>query len=259
MATKKTPKARTPDPSQTDDEENTSGDGDEGDADIDAKINAAITNRLKAFEKRVEKTLADTLAKMVPAPKADDEDDEGDEAGETAAAPKATPAENRRLSKLEKELKREREAREKAEADAKETESKRRSAEEDTALEAALREHGIVNPVQLRAAKALIKAEGRLVRDESDQIRLNAKDKYGGDVQYDLETGVKGWVASEEGKTFLPPRGVGGSGTGGASAAGARGSNSGKRYKDLSKVEQDRIELERAFSGLPSLQPDDLV
>lgn len=260
MAKAKTPKSKTP----PDDElESETPDGDDGDDDIDAKINAAITNRFKSFEKRIEKTLADTVAKLASA-KPSEEDDGDDDAteGDPDAGPAKKPIDSaaaRKLAKIEKDLKREREARERAEAEAKTTEDKRKAAEEDQSLESALRDKGVTNPVQLKAAKAMLKAEGRVIRDEAGQIRLAGKDKHGYDVQFDMDSGVEAWVKSDEGKTFLPARQVGGTGTGGASANGGRGSGSGKRYKDLPKLDQDKIELERAIGGLPSLQPDDLV
>lgn len=107
-----------------------------------------------------------------------------------------------------------------------------------------LAKHGVTNPIQAKHALASLKEDGRLVYDEDD--RPAYKDA-NGDC-FDLETGLKGWSASEEGKYFLPPTGARGSGDRpgqGAKNPNEKSSNAEPSMADLGMA------IVAAYGGVP--------
>jgi hypothetical protein len=96
---------------------------------------------------------------------------------------------------------------------AREAEIRTRTVSEDrSALADALRKGGVADGASLKAAVALLYTEEqRVVRDDRGRIVVKQEGKYGEEL-VPLEEGIGAWLASNEGKSFLPARGASGSG-----------------------------------------------
>lgn len=122
-----------------------------------------------------------------------------------------------RAKELEANVAKEKAARE-AEAAAREKDRLENMAKEERAeLASALRAKGIPE-VQVKAAVALLHTEDKVVgRGEGGAIVFKIQ-KGTGQAKYvdevSIEAGVDEWLKTDDGKSFLPPRQVGGSGTG---------------------------------------------
>ncbi len=102
---------------------------------------------------------------------------------------------------------------------------------------------GVTEPAYIKAARALLRSEMRVEEDDQGSIVVLARDP-------DLDTSVpaaeriKAWADSEEGKTFVGPRGN----SGGGASGGGGGGNGGARnnpYKagpTWNMTEQTRLE-----------------
>lgn len=201
-------------------EENKPGSGDEEknyltEADLDAKLNAALTNYMKRFEKKVNDMLAPVMTKMdevngklETAAKAAEKPAGGEKPGESGMSPEVEA----KFKRMEDELAKARKAQEDAEAQRKADAEKAKAEKLSATLSTALRDAGITNAVQAKAAQALIEREERVAWDEEDgELKLKVKDKYG-EKLVALGEGLADWVKSEEGTVFLPPRSAAGSG-----------------------------------------------
>lgn len=220
--------------------------------DLDAKLNAAITGHLKRFAKDLDKRLGDLVA-AIPKPSEGDGED-----GAPAGKGGPDPAVARELAALKAQLERERRAREEADKARADMEAKRAREEERSSVANALREAGITNPVQVKAAMALLLEEGRVKRDESGRIGFATPDRYGGEEFHDLAEGVTNWVKGD-GKVFAPPKAASGSGNTPSAPRqgipGARG-NAAQGILDpaaAAKAKKDAAlrDLSRAMAGLP--------
>lgn len=81
-----------------------------------------------------------------------------------------------------------------------------------------------VKPVMVESAFNDLRARGVVVRDADGQIVLKGKDETTGlDTNYALEEGLKGWLKTDLGKEFLPPKQAGGTGERGQRGAGGGG------------------------------------
>ena len=180
-------------------------------------LNRALSGRDKRLLASIKKTFTSG------APKGD-EADEGDDEAETttvpakkpskgSAASATTPAaasgsDDPRFQDLEARLAKSEKEREKEKRARAEEKAAGRKAEERTKLSEALTAAGITGP-KLRAAIAILHTEdARVKRGEEDSIVF-----VDGDDEIDLGEGVKRWLATEDGKAFLPPRGAKGAGT----------------------------------------------
>lgn len=168
------------------------------------EANKFYTAREKRLEERMGKMLEDRMAKVL------------EQIKPTAEAPKPTggPADEvkaqmaemqNRLKAAEAEREREKQAREQERAE-------RMRSEERAALADALRSAGVGDKQVKPAVAMLFTEEGRVKRDDTGAIKFRVQ-KDGYEDLVDLETAVKEWVKTEEGKIFLPARQVGGSGT----------------------------------------------
>lgn len=263
MAKIKTP-ARKPDPKSED--ENTEGqegqegeDGDDKDdsQDENQRINAIVTSRVKREMKAVNQQLQAVMQKletMSPKKEDADEDDDTDVEGQDKKEVKPDLKTQRQLTKLQKELQEERDARKKAELAQKEEKDKSARQEMVSQFDAALTEHGVTDPILRKSALRHLEAEGYMVRDEdSGKIKFKGQDKYGLETMFDPKAGVKQWVLTE-GKSFIPAVEAGGSGTG-AARQGVGNSNLTKgEFSKMTPQQKASIELERASAGLPPLE-----
>lgn len=261
MATKKTP-AKKPDPKKTDEEteetEETTEETEEAEEDDNQRINAIVTSRVKREMKAVNAQLAQLteMMKTMASKKSEESEEETEETEETTEKPQAKPdlKTQRQLTKLQKELQEERDARKKAETAQKEEQAKAARQDMLSQFDAALTEHGVTDPKLRRAALMSLEADGYMVRDEdTGKIKFKGQDKYGIETLYDPKAGVKQWVQTE-GKSFIPAVDAGGSGTG-AARQGVGNTNLTKgEYSKLSAQQKAAIELERASSGQPPLE-----
>lgn len=174
------------------------------------EFNRAFTERLKreraAWAKEAEAREAKLLA-IIEEGKARAADphpsDEPDKKAERLAAKAVKEAEARMKAEIDK-LQAERQA-ERAKAQA---------AEERAMVEGALRDAGVTN---VKGALAFLKAEGLVGRDEAGELKF-FQQKEGYRDELEVVKGVKDWLATEDGKFYMPPVGAGGSG-----ATAARG------------------------------------
>ena len=72
---------------------------------------------------------------------------------------------------------------------------------------------------RLHPALAVVQSSGLVKVREDGSMFTNAKDKYGVDVEADIETGISQWLAGDTGKLFVPP--VQSNGNGGGIQKGA--------------------------------------
>lgn len=166
---------------------------------ISKQTNAAITQRLNSFENRQDAVLAEiksTLASFSPKSK-----DEGAEKG------KAVKEKDPEFFALQKKVE---------EMQAKE--AKLVEQQRDSALRKSLSEQltkAGIDPKYMKAAIATLVDSDKAVgytTDEyaSDKDKLVFRSKTEG--EQDLITGLRSWVKSDEGKSFVAPKGVQGSG-----------------------------------------------
>lgn len=228
------------------------------DAEVNNRINAIVTNRVKREMKQVNAQLAqltEMLGKMSkPQPGA--HDTEGDQSDDDDSSKKPTtvvedPKLARKLARMEKELADERASRKQAEAERIAETEKGKRAEMRNTFQTALTELGLTSPRLLRAALDQLEQDQIMVRDEHGVARFRGTDKYGMDAVMDPKAGLKTWVQSE-GKEFLPAVDAGGSGTGAARQANA-GAMSRREIDKLDPGRLAAINLERACSGLAPL------
>lgn len=92
--------------------------------------------------------------------------------------------------------------------------------EEQSAIRDALSANGVPAERQ-RLALLALEADGRVKRDASGKIIYSAPRK-GYEDPLDLGDGIKEYLATDEGKQFVPPLGTGGTGTGAGGNGGQR-------------------------------------
>lgn len=264
MAKKTPPKkpATKPDPDDEQDDDQKTDQDDDQDEDPEEqnrRINAIVTNRVKREMKPLLSqlaTLTEAIGKLSK-PKDEEQDDSDENDGEQSSSKevKIDPKISRKMSKLERELAEERDARKKAELAQQEEASKSKRTEMLNQFESALAEHGVTDPRLRRAALRLLEEDGVMVRDEeSGKIKFRGQDKYGIETLFDPKAGIKAWVLGD-GKSFVPAIDSSGSGTGGAKSIGNSKLTQGE-YGKLNPQQKAAIELERASMGLPPLGQD---
>jgi hypothetical protein len=89
--------------------------------------------------------------------------------------------------------------------------TKQQRTEEREALGRALEKAG-VPPLVRPGALALLSERGIVSRDADGNIIYRGKDKHGVEETSPLDDGIAAWVTSDEGKGYLPPKDIGGSG-----------------------------------------------
>jgi hypothetical protein len=149
---------------------------------VSIAINAAISGRLKSFEKRLE----EFSTKIAPQPQQEPQDDKKPSNAELAAL-------KRQFDALQKE--RDLEV------------SRRKDSELRTTIKDQLQKTGVA-PHLTKAAMAVLVDSDKLVGyNEDGELVFRTST---GDLT--VEEGIRSWVKSEEGKSFVQPKGVSGSG-----------------------------------------------
>ena len=110
---------------------------------------------------------------------------------------------------------------------------KQRRTEERQTLTAALEKAGVKTTLRA-AAVALLTERGLVKRDQDGNILFDHKDKDGNVEALPVEAGIGKWVATDEGKEYLPPKDAGGSGDRGAGRGGT--GNTGKSQFEINKA-----------------------
>jgi hypothetical protein len=206
---------------------------------IDTRLNKAISGHLTRMTPRLAETIgAQVLAGIKASQGAGDEGD-GDETGAGASSggqgkgkgAQVSDEVSQRMKTLEKQLADERKKRELSEAKQLETEAKRSRGEEDDALKSALMAAGVKDEVRIRSALHTHRGENRIKRDDAGNI-LFVKRSDAGDEEMPLAKGIAEWAKTDEGKTFLPATGAGGSGAGQQKAGNSGQANGGKMTND---------------------------
>lgn len=188
-------------------------------------FNAALANHGKrlttSFQKMMTETvgsLAERMSQPVAQPPAD-------------ATPE--PEWKAQLSAMQKRVEAaERKATE-AESRRAEQEAARTRDEERSSLASALRQEGL-DETRIKAATALLYTEEkRIVRSPEGKIAFKLQ-RQGFEDEVDLSAGIKEWLKTDDGKAFMPARGVSGSGA----TAATNGSRSGGKPSKAELREQ---------------------
>ena len=179
-------------------------------------VNRAITSRNKALEAKLEKSLGeltsgfgakfDEFAKLFEAVKPKAPEPKPDDKGKQQPSIKDDPEYQSMLKQLDA-LRKSQEAAQKA-AETERREKRDMSLRQKLAK--ALAESGVNDASRADLAIGILvdaKKHVRYMADDSDDIVFQSADG-----EQDLSTGIKGWLKSEAGKVFLPPRGTSGSG-----------------------------------------------
>lgn len=212
------------------------------------EFNKAMSARekrlLSQFEKSLEAKLANSVAKKAADDDADDDDAppakppaSGASGSAVGNAATGNTEADRRLAKLEKQLAKTQAERD-AEKKAREEQTLKAARDEERSkLSEVLADAG-VDPKRSRAAIALLHSEDKRVR-RNDEGKIVFVQDDGDEV--DLKVGVKKFLETDEGKVFLPPRPVAGSGNrGGMPPTGGK----------MNKKAQAEQELLNAFLGI---------
>jgi len=191
--------------------------------DVAAEVaNRAITARNKAYDKRfeefsattikaVEKSIAEIYKTLPNANAAGGGEGAGGEGGDKGKGKSAGGTQNVMESPEVRAMRREldelKQKSQEAEAKAKEAEALNKKQQLRAMTSETLAKHGGMKADAARRAIALLEADGRIKYDDDDQPIFVGED---GDIK--LEQGIKDWLKTEDGKSFLPPRGTQGSG-----------------------------------------------
>lgn len=187
---------------------------------LNEKVNKAITGHVNRVKETFEKTLTAKLTEFGESLKSSrTEEAEGGASGKGGEAESETKkqlaAMQKRLEAAEKKTEEERTARE--------TERQARMRDEErTTLASALRKAGVSEEARVKGAMALLYTEEKRVARTEDGRIVYRK----GDDELDLDKGIADFLKSDEGKLYLPPRQVAGSG-GIAGKAGQAGQQNG--------------------------------
>jgi hypothetical protein len=196
--------------------------------DLTMAITSAVTSTVKGLKlDKLDDTIASKVAEAVKAttPEPTKGDDKGGKGkGGDAGDDKVA----QQLAAMEKQLKVEREAREKSEA-------ARQAERLHGAARAALTAADVPGS-RIKGAMALLQAEGLLVVDDDGNPGIKGTDKYGVDAVLPLDVGVPAWLKTDDGKQYLPPTGA--QGTGDGSATGSKTIKGKDGEVDVSKLGQ---------------------
>lgn len=218
---------------------------------VDERVNKAVSTHLSRFRTSFEKDLNKSFTTLLTPLS---------EKLEAALKPKE-PVEDPTKPKKDEvdarftELKQQSEARIKAleeenrksQAEAAQSEAKRRQDEEKAALASVLADQGITGARQ-RAAMSLLYTEDKRVVREDDGAILFVVPRSGYTDKVKLDEGVKEWLNTDDGKAFMPPRVAGGSGAKGSPAPGRSG---GKETREQRQA-RAKHDLAVALGVLPA-------
>lgn len=211
------------------------------------EFNGAVTARFQRFEKSIAQSITKQLEQFWASknPPADPNAETVEEGGETTTDPAAQAAPKKlsgpelaakkaiaKVDQLTKQMaaKDEAAAKEKAEL---------LQRQERSEMYAALSAAGVTTA---KGAYATLREDGKIRRNADGELVMVVVKDYAGtkhEEEVSIAEGLKAWLATDEGKCFLPPRGGGeGSGTtirGGAPRTG------GKMTKEEAKAEAQRM------------------
>lgn len=182
---------------------------------VNAAVNTTVTARLKrelegdAFKGTIAEAVKAAVAEASPKGSGEGDKDGGD----------SKLADQ--VSELKKGWEEERAARQKAE-EAQKAQARR------SALIEQLSEGGVVKEMLAPALALLLTEQKRIEHNEAGEVVWRGDDKL--KPHEPLAAGVKGWLDSDLGKRFLPPREAAGSGSRGA--VGTTGEDGKKVYTD---------------------------
>lgn len=111
-----------------------------------------------------------------------------------------------------------------------EAENRSKTEARDNATREALAKAGIPAD-RLPHAMAFLGTQG-VIADKDGKVGWKGKDRFGVDAVLPLEEGAKAWASTPDGKLYLPPSGVQGTGTG-AGNGGGSGQNGPKKLGDI--------------------------
>lgn len=192
-------------------------------------FNGAMTARERRFEQRIAKMLEERFATIAPAKTEPVIDDGGAKHAEPDPATKQALA---KLEAMQRQMAAEKEMSAKKEAEM-------LAKQERSEAFAALTEAGSHNA---KGAYALLRDDGRIKRNaDGDLVVILTRDYAGTKIEEEvpLADGIKAWLATDEGKHYLPPRGGGeGSGT---VVRGGGGRNSASMSKEERKREAQNM------------------
>lgn len=175
-----------------------------------------LAEREKALEQRFQETLKGEFAKFQPA------QPQGKSEPDSDPMKAVKDAEARFKQKLEQ-----------IEAERAQERQRVQQAEERTELQKALAAAGVTEPARVKAAMAVLYTEEkRITRGSDGKILFKHVDKFGEPNEFDLEEGVKAWANSDEGKFYVPPKPVAGSGASPQTKGARPGSRPAKQTQD---------------------------
>lgn len=209
---------------------------------VNKLVNAAITGRFKAFEKQFETKISEGFtgitSKFEEMLSAKSTEPQADKDRSVKPAPVEESPQFKGMLKKQAEL----EAKlAKAEQEREAERARGRDATLRQKLAAEYLKHGGDPAKQRIAIGHLVDAEKRARWAEDESVVF--RDEDGSDI--DLTNGVKSWLKSEEGKMFVPPRGVSGSGD-----RPVTGQPPGKQQGSMNETEVGLAILE-SFSAIP--------
>ena len=185
--------------------------------DEEKKARAAVEQRLADIADKLEQRPGTAVA---PAGGQDHQETEAERQARIDAAKRED-----RIKGLEARL---------ADAEAKrEEEAKARSVQEERQAAADALAAGGVDVPRLKGALALLREDGRIVRNEQGQVCLKLEGKYGPETPL-IADGIKAWLETPEGKAYLPPRSAAGSGA--SARPGASGAQVPKDPKEAARI-----------------------
>ena len=197
--------------------------GDEMKKAIGDTVAAHVEARVKPLGERLDSAEKAAKEAKESAEKSAKPADEG-KGKEGKGGKEADPETAKELAALRTSLENERKAREDAE-------NRSKAEARDAATREALAKAGIPAD-RLPHAMAFLGTQG-VIAEKDGKVGWKGKDRFGVDAILPLEDGAKAWAATPDGKLYLPPSGIQGTGTG-AGSSGATGQNGVKKLGEVS-------------------------
>jgi len=177
-------------------------------------IGEAVSAGLKPALAKIDETIATKVTEATKDLKKPDGDGRG---ADGKFKPDAKDDANARLQAVEKQLVDANKARE-------ESENARRRDQLHAAAKDALAKAGVPTE-RIRHAMAVLQQDGVLDFAADGSPGFKGKDKYGQPAVLPLEEGATAWIKTDDGKAFLPPTNVQGTGDGAGSRPIVRGAD----------------------------------
>lgn len=155
------------------------------------------------IDEQIQTAVADAVKKAAPKP--DDKGDDPDKGGKGKGG-KGDDAVAKQLKAMQDKLDAETKAREDAE-------TARRADALHSAARAALVDAEVPGD-RVKHAMAFLRQEGLLETDDDGKPAMKAPDQWGNDAMQPLKEAIPAWLKTDDGKAYLPPRNVQGTGDG---------------------------------------------